>query len=283
MSINCGLQGFSPKLLWRNWTNQKLTEATIYNTIHQRWWQTWWWGWRKHQKRRGAGTPALGVHQKINQHLVRTKKYSSSWCSPKDKPALCVHQKIRQHIWCSPADTTRTHQPVSPDTNGGYALRLGKFDWKDFCCIVDWRQKLKKIELSNLLRVSRVGRKSRPGLGLRVGVGWSQKIVLGIFLDVCWQESWSKPICRVSWMFRGSLIIIRPPWVQALGLLPSGRLPPRLRRPPSSSGCGFACAWWGWWWWWWWRCPSSGGLTCGWVAVANRGGGERRNKEIGGI
>ena len=52
---------FSPKLLWRNWTNQKLTEATIYNTIHQRWWQTWWWGWWKHQKRRGAGTPALGA------------------------------------------------------------------------------------------------------------------------------------------------------------------------------------------------------------------------------
>jgi len=36
-------------------------------------------------------TPALGVHQKISQHFVCTKK-------------------IRQHICCSPADTTRTHQ-----------------------------------------------------------------------------------------------------------------------------------------------------------------------------
>jgi len=77
-------------------------------------------------------------------------RHTSTWCAPKNTPALGVHRKIIQHLVCTkntPAHlvfTSRHHQ-VSPDTNGGYALRLGKFDWKDFCCIVDWRQKLKKI------------------------------------------------------------------------------------------------------------------------------------------
>ena len=101
-------------------------------------------------------------------------------------PALCVHQKIGQPFG--------VHQQTPPGlTSAGltrykrWPLRtqvLGKFDSKDFCCIVDWRQKLKKIELSNLFRVSRVGPQSGPGLGLRESGGGG----VGS-LDVLWQES----------------------------------------------------------------------------------------------
>ena len=73
----------------------------------------------KAPEKRGGGTPALGVHQKKRS----------------------LHQKI-----CSVLTSTSRHHQTSPDTNGGYALRLGKFDSKDFCCIVDvWRRKGRRV------------------------------------------------------------------------------------------------------------------------------------------
>ena len=57
----------------------------------------------KAPEKRGGGKPALGVRQKND---LCTKKYARG-------------------------------SPPGPDTNGDYTLRSGKFDSKDFCCIVD--------------------------------------------------------------------------------------------------------------------------------------------------
>lgn len=49
------------------------------------------------------------------------------------KPALGVRQK---KTISAPKNMLGAHHQASPDTNDGYALRSGKFDSKDFCCIV---------------------------------------------------------------------------------------------------------------------------------------------------
>jgi len=68
----------------------------------------------KAPEKRGGGTPALGVHQK--------------------------------QTLSAPKNMLGAHHQASPDKNGGYALRSGKFDSKDFCCIVDvWRRKRRRV------------------------------------------------------------------------------------------------------------------------------------------
>ena len=72
----------------------------------------------KAPEKRGSSTPALGV---------RPKTFSA--------PKICLVLTSRRG----------PHQ-ASPDTNGGNALRSGKFDSKDFYCIVDvWRRKRRRV------------------------------------------------------------------------------------------------------------------------------------------
>ena len=144
-----GAEIFCPQILWNirsivstikfffwdcGWfepTKSCLRQQSIILSPAMHWWKTWWW-WLE------VGEMARHQNFLWAKNTLCTKKYA--WCAPKKLCAPKNMLRLDAHHQQTPAPGLTRYKRWL------HTLRLGKFDWKDFCCIVDiWRRKERRV------------------------------------------------------------------------------------------------------------------------------------------